>query len=61
MERAAAGTPRRTDFEMFKNPTLDLSVTLSATLVLIVAGMIVELRARRAARIKTIDAMRHNK
>ncbi len=49
-------------FEMFKNPTLDLSVTLSATLVLIVAGMIAGyVPARRAARIKTIDAMRHNK
>ena len=47
---------------MFKNPTLDLSVTLSATLVLIVAGMIAGyVPARRAARIKTIDAMRHNK
>ena len=48
--------------ELFKNPTLDLSVTLSATLVLIVAGMIAGyVPARRAARIKTIDAMRHNK
>ena len=47
---------------MFKHPTLDLSVTLSATLVLIVAGMIAGyVPARRAARIKTIDAMRHNK
>ena len=61
MERAAANAPQDS-FEMFKNPTLDLSVTLSATLVLIVAGMIAGyVPARRAARIKTIDAMRHNK
>lgn len=60
VERAAAASPD--DFQMFKNPTLDLSTMLSATLVLVVAGMIAGyVPARRAAQIKTIDAMRHNK
>lgn len=46
----------------FQNPTLNLSVTLSATVVLIIAGMIAGyIPARRAARLKTIDAMRFNK
>lgn len=60
VERAAAASPD--DFQMFKNPTLDLSTMLSATLVLVIAGMIAGyVPARRAAQIKTIDAMRHNK
>jgi len=60
MDRAAAALPSQ--FSMFKNPTLDLSTAVSATLVLIVAGMIAGyVPARRAARIKAIDAMRHNK
>ena len=60
MDRAAAASPSQ--FSMFKNPTLDLSTAVSATLVLIVAGMIAGyVPARRAARIKAIDAMRHNK
>ena len=60
VERAAAASPD--DFQMFKNPTLDLSTMLSATLVLVIAGMIAGyVPARRAAQIKTFDAMRHNK
>ncbi|MDD3108812.1 MAG: ABC transporter permease [Alistipes sp.] len=61
VERMAA-TAGPDDFQMFRNPTLNLDVTLSATLILILAGMIAGyIPARRAARIKTIDAMRHNK
>lgn len=47
---------------IFKNPTLDISVTISATITLIIAGVVAGyIPARRAAKIKTIDAMRHNK
>lgn len=46
---------------IFKNPTLDLSVVVSATIVLVIAGVIAGyIPARRAARLKTIDAMRFN-
>lgn len=47
---------------IFLNPTLNLSVVFSATFVLVIAGMIAGyIPARRAAQIKTIDAMRFNK
>ncbi len=47
---------------MFLNPTLDLSIAFSATVVLVVAGLVAGyVPARRAAQLKTIDALRHNK
>ncbi len=46
----------------FLNPTLDLSIMVSATVVLVVAGMVAGyVPARPAARLKTIDALRFNK
>lgn len=47
---------------MFLNPTLDLSVAVSATIVLVLAGLVAGyIPAYRAAQLKTIDALRHNK
>lgn len=47
---------------MFKDPTLNIGAAVSATVVLIIAGLIAGyIPARRAAKLKTIDAMRHNK
>ena len=49
-------------FVIFLNPTLNLSVIFSATIVLVIAGMIAGyIPAKRAAKLKTIDAMRYNK
>ena len=44
---------------VFQNPTLDLSIVISATVVLVAAGVVAGyIPARRAARVKTIDALR---
>ncbi len=47
---------------IFLNPTLDLSVAVSATIVLVEAGLVAGyIPAYRAAQLKTIDALRYNK
>lgn len=49
-------------YPMFKDPTIDLGIAINATIVLIVAGIIAGyIPARKAAKLKTIDAMRYNK
>ncbi len=59
---AAGGGQSDTTTVVFLNPTLELPIIFSATVVLVIAGVIAGyVPARRAARLKTIDAMRYNK
>lgn len=56
---AAAANADEPQMSIFKNPTVDLKYVIFATLVLIIAGVIAGyMPARRAVRIKPIEAMR---
>ena len=47
---------------MFVDPTLDIRITISATIVLVLAGLVAGyIPARRASRCKTVDALRYSK
>jgi putative ABC transport system permease protein len=57
MLQSAAGNPNGPT--VFKNPTVELSYVLISTAILIIAGVIAGyMPARRAVRIKPIEAMR---
>jgi len=57
MEKSAAGNPD--GMSVFKDPTVSLTYVLVSTSILIIAGIIAGyLPARRAVRIKPIEAMR---
>ena len=59
MEQSAAQNPSETGMSVFKDPTVPLSYVLISTGILIISGVIAGyMPARRAVRIKPIEAMR---
>ncbi|OJX87595.1 MAG: hypothetical protein BGP01_11345 [Paludibacter sp. 47-17] len=59
MEQSAAQNPSDTGMSVFKNPTVNLTYVYISTLILIIAGIIAGyMPARRAVKIKPIEAMR---
>ena len=59
MIKSAAQSASDTGMTVFKNPTVELSIVLISTSILIIAGVIAGyMPARRAVRIKPIEAMR---
>ena len=59
MIQSAAQSASETGMSVFKNPTVELSIVLISTSILIIAGVIAGyMPARRAVRIKPIEAMR---
>lgn len=59
MVQSAAQNPSDTGMSVFKDPTVQLSYVLIATTILIISGVIAGyMPARRAVRIKPIEAMR---
>ena len=59
MVQSAAQSASETGMTVFKDPTVELSIVLISTSILIIAGVIAGyMPARRAVRIKPIEAMR---
>ena len=59
MVQSAAHSASEAGMTIFKNPTVELSIVLISTSILIIAGVIAGyMPARRAVRIKPIEAMR---
>lgn len=59
MEQSAAQNPSETGMSVFKNPTVNLTYVYISTLILIVAGIIAGyMPARKAVKVKPIEAMR---
>lgn len=61
MENMNAGqTVSRDDMTIFRNPTVNMSIALSSTLLLMIAGVLAGyFPARKAVKITAIEAMRH--
>jgi len=59
LEVSAAQNPSETGMTVFKNPTVDLTYVYISTLILILAGIIAGyMPARKAVKVKPIEAMR---
>lgn len=59
MVQSAASNPSDTDMSVFSNPTVDLTYVYVATTILVISGVIAGyMPARRAVKIKPIEAMR---
>lgn len=59
MEQSAAQNPSETGMSVFKNPTVNLTYVYISTLILIISGIFAGyMPARRAVKIKPIEAMR---
>jgi putative ABC transport system permease protein len=59
MEQSAAANPSETGMSVFKNPTVDLTLVYISTAILVFSGIIAGyLPARKAVKIKPIEAMR---
>lgn len=59
LEQSAAANPSETGMQVFMNPTVNLTYVYISTLILIVSGIIAGyMPARKAVKIKPIEAMR---